>query len=81
VIGASALLGVAIVFANISPIKALFWASIINGVLSPFLLVGVLLISCDRNLMQHQPSSWLSRVLVGVTAVIMFVAASAMFVL
>src|SRR5438874_9168232 len=81
VIGASTLLGVAVVFAKISPIKALFWASIVNGVLSPFLLIGILIISCDRKLMQRQPSPWLSRVAVGLTAAIMLAAAGAMFIL
>jgi NRAMP (natural resistance-associated macrophage protein)-like metal ion transporter len=80
VIGASTLLGIAMVFVKINPVKALFWASTINGLLAPFLLIGVLLVSCDRKLMQRQPSSWLSRVMVGLTAALMFVAAVAMFV-
>jgi hypothetical protein len=46
------------------------------GVLAPFLLIVV----CDRKLMQRQPSSWLSRVMVGLTATLMFRAAVAMFV-
>jgi Mn2+/Fe2+ NRAMP family transporter len=80
VIGASTLLGIAMVFVKINPVKALFWASTINGVLAPFLLIGVLIVSCDRKLMQRQPSSWLSRVMVGLTAALMFAAAVAMFV-
>jgi Mn2+/Fe2+ NRAMP family transporter len=81
VIGVSTLLGIALVFARVNPIKALFWASVINGVLAPFLLVGILIVSCDRKLMERQPSSWLSRVVVGITAAIMFGAAGAMFFL
>ena len=81
VVGVSTLLGIAIVFANINPIKALFWTSVINGVLAPFLLVGILIVSCNRTLMQRQPSSRSPRVVVGLTAAIMFVAAGAMFVL
>jgi len=80
VIGVSTLLGMAIVFIKINPIKALFWASTINGVLAPFLLIGVLLVSCDRKLMKRQPSPWLSRIMVGLTAALMFIAAVAMFV-
>jgi NRAMP (natural resistance-associated macrophage protein)-like metal ion transporter len=80
VIGASTLFGIAMVFVKINPVKALFWASTINGILAPFLLIGVLLVSCDRQLMQRQPSPWLSRVMVGLTAALMFVAAVAMFV-
>ncbi len=79
-IGISTLLGMVMVFVTINPIKALFWASTINGVLAPFLLIGVLLVSCDRKVMQCQPSPWLSRVMVGLTAALMFIAAVAMFV-
>lgn len=77
----STLLGIAMDFLGINPVKALFWTAIINGVLAPFLLVGILLIARDRKLMQDQPSSSLSQVLVGVTTLAMFAAAIAMFVL
>jgi Mn2+/Fe2+ NRAMP family transporter len=79
-IGVATLLGIAMVFIKINPIKALFWASVINGVLAPFVLIGILIVSYDRKLMQRQPSPWLSRVMVGFTAALMFVAAVAMFV-
>jgi NRAMP (natural resistance-associated macrophage protein)-like metal ion transporter len=79
VIGLSTLLGIAMAFVKINPIKALFWASVINGLLAPFLLIGILIVSCDRKLMHRQPSSWLARVIVGLTAVVMFAAAVAMF--
>jgi Mn2+/Fe2+ NRAMP family transporter len=62
------------VFVKINPVKALFWASTINGLLASFLLIGVLLVSCDRKQMQRQPSPWLSRVIVGLTAALMFLA-------
>jgi Mn2+/Fe2+ NRAMP family transporter len=75
------LLGMAMDFLNINPVKALFWTAVINGVLAPFLLVGVLVCASDRKLMQGQPSSWLSRIVVAVTTLIMFGAAAAMFVL
>jgi NRAMP (natural resistance-associated macrophage protein)-like metal ion transporter len=77
---ASTFMGVLMDFANINPVKALFWTAVINGVLAPFLLVGILIAASDRKLMQGQPSSWVSRVVVGLTAAIMFVAAGAMFV-
>lgn len=76
----STFLGVLMDFANINPVKALFWTAIINGVLAPFLLVGLLIAASDSKLMQGQPSSWVSRVVVGLTAAIMFIAAGAMFV-
>lgn len=75
----SMLLGVAMDFLNINPVKALFWTAIINGVLAPFLLVGILIAASDRKLMQNQPSSWLSRIAVGIITLVMFGAAAAMF--
>jgi Mn2+/Fe2+ NRAMP family transporter len=53
--------------------------AIINGLLAPFLLTGILLAASDRRLMQGQPSSWLGRVMVGLTTLLMFGAAVGMF--
>jgi Mn2+/Fe2+ NRAMP family transporter len=77
----STLVGIAMDFLNINPVKALFWTAVINGVLAPFLLVGILFVACDRKLMQDQPSSMLSRVVVVITTIAMFAAAIGMFVL
>jgi NRAMP (natural resistance-associated macrophage protein)-like metal ion transporter len=77
----STIVGIAMDFLNINPVKALFWTAVINGVLAPFLLVGILYVACDSKLMRKQPSSTLSRFLVAVTTLAMFAAAIAMFVL
>lgn len=77
----STVVGIAMDFLGINPVKALFWTAVINGVLAPFLLIGILFVACDRKLMNGQPSSWLSRVAVAITMLAMFVAAAAMFIL
>jgi NRAMP (natural resistance-associated macrophage protein)-like metal ion transporter len=77
----STLLGIAMNFVGVNPVRALFWTAVINGMLAPFLLIGVLLAASDCKLMQGQPSSWLSRIVVAITMAIMFSAAIAMFVL
>ena len=77
----STFVGILIDFANINPVRALFWTAVINGVLAPFLLVAILVAASDRKLMKAQPSSWLSRIVVGLTIVAMFGAAAAMFIL
>ena len=77
----STFVGILIDFANINPVRALFWTAVINGVLAPFLLVAILGAASDRKLMKEQPSSWLSRIVVGLTIVAMFGAAAAMFTL
>lgn len=73
-------IGIALDFLKISPIKALYWTAIINGILAPPLLLGILLVACDHSIMQRQPSSMLSRVVVGVCTALMFGAAIGMFV-
>ena len=80
VIEISTAAGIALDFARISPLKALYWSAIANGLLAPFLLVGVLLVASSRKLMEQQPSSVLGRTAVGFTALLMFGAAIGMFV-
>jgi len=65
---------------HIDPIKALYWSAIVNGVLAPFLLVALLLVSNDKGIMQGQPSSRVTRTVVIITTVVMFGAAVGMFV-
>jgi Mn2+/Fe2+ NRAMP family transporter len=78
---ASMAVGIGLTFTHIKPIDALFLTSVINGVLAPFLLVGILAVACDRKIMQGQPSSKLSRLMVGAATLGMFGAAIALFVL
>jgi len=76
----SSVIGIALDFADVSPIKALYWAAIVNGVLAPFLLIGILIVASDRKIMRQQPSSLVSRITVAVTALAMLGAAVGMFV-
>jgi Mn2+/Fe2+ NRAMP family transporter len=73
--------GVALDFLGVSAIHALYWSAVVNGILAPFLLFGVLMVACDRKLMAAQPSSMVSRIVVALTVILMFGAAVAMFVL
>jgi Mn2+/Fe2+ NRAMP family transporter len=74
------LLGIALNVANVNPVKALYWTAILNGLLAPFLLLGILIAASDRVLMQGQPSPPLRRFVVALTTLVMFGAAIAMFV-
>ena len=76
----SVAIGVGLDFAGVNPVSALYWTAVINGVLAPFLLVGILIAASDGQLMHGQPSSLLGRVVVGITAMVMFAAAIGMFV-
>ena len=77
----STLIGIGMDFLDINPVRTLFWTAVINGVLAPFLLVGILYVACDRKLMRNQPSSNLSRIIVAITTLVMFAAAIGMLVL
>ena len=72
--------GIVLDFAHINPIRALFWTAVINGLLAPFLLVGILIVASDRKLMNGQPSSRLGRTAVGLAALLMFLAGAGMFI-
>ena len=81
VIVLSAVLGIAFDFIGLNPIRALFLSAIINGLLAPLMMIGILLVACDNKLMKGQPSPVLSRWVVGITCLSMFAAAIGMFVL
>ena len=68
-------------FANLNAVRTLFLSAVLNGLLAPFLLLGILLVAIDRKIMAGQPSSPLGETTVAVTTVAMFAAAIAMVVL
>jgi NRAMP (natural resistance-associated macrophage protein)-like metal ion transporter len=72
--------GIVMDFLKLSPIKTLYWTAVINGLLAPFLLVGIYLVATDAKLMKRQTSSGLSRVVVLLTIAAMFGAGVALFI-
>jgi len=74
-------IGIGLDFARVNPVKALYWTAVINGFLAPFLLLGIWLVASDREIMYNQPSSRMTRLIVGITTLFMFGAVIAMFVL
>jgi NRAMP (natural resistance-associated macrophage protein)-like metal ion transporter len=76
----SATVGVLLDFLKVNPIKALYWTAIINGLLAPFLLIGILLVSSDKKIMRKQIPSKLSLVSMVLVVLLMFCAAIGMFV-
>ena len=72
--------GIVMDFLRLSPIKMLYWTAIINGLLAPFLLIGIYLVATDSKLMKRQASSGLNRVVVLLTIIAMLGAGVALFV-
>ena len=71
--------GMAMYFLKVNPVKALYWTAIVNGILAPFLLVGILLVASSERLMHKHPSARLALCCVAITALLMFAAAIGMF--
>jgi len=71
--------GIALDFADVNPVHALYWTAVINGVLAPFLLLGIVLVASDKKIMRGQPSSRLGRAAVVLTMLLMFGACVGMF--
>ena len=80
VIIVSTVIGICMDFLKVNPVRALYWTAVINGLLAPFLLVGIILVALDRKIMKEQPSSISSIVVVSLAMLLMFGAAIGMFV-
>jgi NRAMP (natural resistance-associated macrophage protein)-like metal ion transporter len=80
VIAASTLIGLWINFINIDPIKALVYTAVINGVIAVPILFAVMKIANDKKILRDETNNhvsnvigWLTFVIMGVSAIIMFV--------
>jgi Mn2+/Fe2+ NRAMP family transporter len=73
VIAASILLGAAMDFVGVGPIRALYLAAILNGVAAPPLLVLILLLARSKALLGQHRSGLASQLLVAAAAVVMAV--------
>jgi Mn2+/Fe2+ NRAMP family transporter len=72
--------GVVMNFLHLDPIRALFIAAVINGVVAPPLLLLIVSLGADRSVMKRYVSGRVSLALTGLATVFMAVAAIAMFV-
>jgi NRAMP (natural resistance-associated macrophage protein)-like metal ion transporter len=72
-------MGVLMNFARLDPIRALFIAAVINGVVAPPLLLLIVLLGRDRKVMKRQASGRLSLALTGIATAFMAIAAITMF--
>ena len=81
IIVVATVLGMAMSFVHIDPVRALFLTAVINGVVAPPLLVLITLLGSDRSAMGARTSRRLSRWLTWTAAIVMGAAAAAMLVL
>ena len=80
VIAVSVLIGLVIQYSPISPMKALFWSAVINGVVAVPLMVVIILIASRKSVMGAFTSSrsivalgWIGTAVMGLAAVLMLI--------
>ena len=64
---------------RLDPIKLIFWANVLSGVLAPILVVYLIVIGNNRKIMHKQRLSLLTNIGLMVTALVMFAAAILLF--
>lgn len=79
VLGAGLVIGAALPFTGLDPIRALYWSAVINGVVSVPLIFLVIRIANNRELMGRWKNSALANAWSWVTFVLMAAAAIALF--
>ncbi len=80
VIAVSVLSGLVIQYSPITPMKALFWSAVINGIVAVPLMIVILLIATSTSVMGRFTSRRFIVVLGGIATAIMAIAAAMMFV-
>ncbi len=78
VIALATLIGLALNFIGIDPIKALYWSAVLNGLLAAPLMAVMLLIASNRKIMGQLTLNWPMK-LVGWLATLVMLAASVAF--
>ena len=80
VIAVSVLAGLVIQYSPISPMRALFWSAVINGVVAVPLMVVIILLASKKSVMGDYTASrpiiilgWIATAVMGLAAVRMFI--------
>jgi Mn2+/Fe2+ NRAMP family transporter len=81
VIGLATLVGVAVDYSPLDPIRALFWSAVLNGVISVPLMAAMMIVVSRKDEMGQFVAPLLQRVLGWFATACMAAAAVAMFIL
>ena len=77
-IGLATVMGIAIDWSPLDPIKALFWSAVINGVVAVPIMVGMMIVVSSQKTMGNFVASPLLLTLGWIATAVMAVAAAAM---
>jgi len=79
VLAAATLVGLALNFVKVDPIRALFWAAIINGVVAVPVMIVTMLLSSSKNVMRQFRIPWILRIVGWAATLMMLLASIGMF--
>jgi NRAMP (natural resistance-associated macrophage protein)-like metal ion transporter len=79
VLTAAMLVSIVVALLRFDPIQLMFWANVLNGVLSPILVIYLIVVGNNRKIMRNQRVSWITNAGLVLTAVVMFAAAGLLF--
>ena len=80
-IGLATLIGVAVDYSDLNPIRALFWSAVLNGVISVPLMAAMMIVVSRKDEMGQFVASFRLRVMGWFATAYMAAAAFTMFVL
>ena len=80
IIAVSTLVGMEINFLGISPVAALFWSAVLNGLLAPLVLAVLMLIGSNRKIMKDSVNGPVVNILGWGTTAVMTLAAVALII-
>ena len=75
----SLVVSLALVLVRINPIQLIFWANVLSGVLTPFLVIALILVGTNRKIMGTQRLTRLTIVFLLITVCVMVAAAGLLF--
>ncbi len=79
ILTAALLISLGMALLRLDPIKLIFWANVISGVLAPILVVYLIMIGNNRKVMRDQALSRLTNITLIITALVMIAAAVLLF--
>ena len=73
------MVSIALALLRLDPIKLIFWANVLSGVLAPILVVYLIVIGNNRKIMQKYRLGLITNIGLVMTALVMFAAAILLF--
>jgi NRAMP (natural resistance-associated macrophage protein)-like metal ion transporter len=79
ILSVAMLVSLTIALLRFDPIQLMFWANVLNGVLSPILVLYLIMVGNNRKIMRNRRVGWITNLGLVLTAVVMFAAAVLLF--